>query len=75
MLASLPMNLKNDWPLNEVQENLMTIATSIQASNTANSDNHMAINRCRSSVVRCKTCHRKFHSVGNLANHHQLYQH
>ncbi|ORE04314.1 hypothetical protein BCV72DRAFT_17998 [Rhizopus microsporus var. microsporus] len=71
MLASIPSNnIKyNDWPLDEAQENLMTLAT-VQSTYT-----QQAINRCRSSVVRCKTCHRKFHSLGNLANHHQLYQH
>ncbi|KAI7881756.1 hypothetical protein K492DRAFT_176859 [Lichtheimia hyalospora FSU 10163] len=29
----------------------------------------------RKEVIRCKTCNRRFHSKGNLANHHQLYQH
>lgn len=27
------------------------------------------------AVPRCPTCHRRFHSLGNLANHHQLYRH
>ncbi|KAL1930732.1 hypothetical protein VTP01DRAFT_10894 [Rhizomucor pusillus] len=27
------------------------------------------------SVLRCETCKRRFHSKGNLANHHQLYRH
>ncbi|KAI9275730.1 hypothetical protein BDA99DRAFT_555498 [Phascolomyces articulosus] len=25
--------------------------------------------------IRCATCKRRFHSKGNLMNHHQLYQH
>ena len=25
--------------------------------------------------IRCATCKRRFHSEGNLMNHHQLYQH
>lgn len=27
------------------------------------------------SVPRCSICRRRFHSLGNLANHHQLYHH
>lgn len=27
------------------------------------------------SVPRCSVCRRRFHSLGNLANHHQLYHH
>ncbi|RCH81025.1 hypothetical protein CU098_007179, partial [Rhizopus stolonifer] len=59
MLVSIP--LKNDWPLNEVQESLMTLATGLQSSGRLEAAS--TINRCGSSVVRCKTCHRKFHSV------------
>ncbi|KAI9281652.1 hypothetical protein BY458DRAFT_429602 [Sporodiniella umbellata] len=71
MLASIP--LKNDWPLNEIQESLMTLATGLQSSHRMESTS--PTHHCRSSAVRCKTCHRKFHSLGNLENHHQLYGH
>ncbi|KAK4515471.1 uncharacterized protein ATC70_010418 [Mucor velutinosus] len=64
----------NDWPLNELEENVMTLATSIKLQQEQQ-QRQMAIKRCRSSVVRCNLCQRKFHSKGNLANHQQLYQH
>ncbi|KAI9364689.1 hypothetical protein BD770DRAFT_378754 [Pilaira anomala] len=83
MLASIPISSTNnlmsstrynhsmDWPLNELEENMMTLATSSQIKSTAWFSN----NQVRSSAVRCDACHRKFHSLGNLANHQQLYQH
>lgn len=66
----------NDWPLNELEENVMTLATSIKLQQEQQQQQRqIAIKRCRSSVVRCNSCQRKFHSKGNLANHQQLYQH
>ncbi|CAO3620103.1 unnamed protein product [Mucor hiemalis] len=73
-----------DWPLNEIEENMMTLATCSQINNqkkaaavaqlASNSwQKHTTIRT--SAVVRCVTCQRKFHSQGNLANHQQLYQH
>lgn len=64
----------HDWPLNELEENVMTLATSIKLQQEQQ-QRQIAIKRCRSSVVRCNSCQRKFHSKGNLANHQQLYQH
>lgn len=58
-----------DWPLNELEENMMTLATQIKSNAWFTST------QVRSSAVRCNACHRKFHSLGNLANHQQLYQH
>jgi hypothetical protein len=58
------------WPLDETEENLMTLATtSIRSVN-----NHIVMKKSRSGV-RCDACQRRFHSIGNLANHQQLYQH
>ncbi|KAL9558712.1 hypothetical protein MBANPS3_000759 [Mucor bainieri] len=57
----------HDWPLNELEENVMTLATSIklqQEQQQQQQQRQMAIKRCRSSVVRC-----------NSSNHQQLYQH
>ncbi|KAI8968996.1 hypothetical protein BDF20DRAFT_892737 [Mycotypha africana] len=103
--------IPHDWPLNELQENIMTIATSslihtlhyqhshppppaiVEAVEEEDDDDLSSpssplsyssfeidqstyLNRRRSSTaVRCETCQRKFHSLGNLANHQQLYQH
>jgi hypothetical protein len=87
MLASIPIPSSNlstsysrryyhDWPLNEIEENVMTLATCSQI-NQQNQANNQQIHHYRSTttVVRCSACQRKFHSVGNLANHQQLYQH
>jgi hypothetical protein len=81
MLASIPISVSNtpsysrryyhDWPLNEIEENVMTLATCSQINQQPPLNNKLR----RSTVVRCSACHRKFHSVGNLANHQQLYQH
>ncbi|KAG2202420.1 uncharacterized protein EV154DRAFT_512356 [Mucor mucedo] len=76
MLASIPIQPSQryqsmDWPLNELEENMMTLATSSQIKVTTAWHQHKLV----SSAVRCEACHRKFHSVGNLANHQQLYQH
>ena len=96
MLASIPIpsssNMMNpnrryltsqrDWPLNELEENMMTLATCSQINNQkkaaaiaqlTNTTPSYKINR--SSVLRCSSCQRKFHSQGNLSNHQQLYQH
>ncbi|KAI8639098.1 hypothetical protein BD408DRAFT_421966 [Parasitella parasitica] len=62
------------WPLDELEENVMTSATSIKFQQEQQ-QRQIAIKHCRSSVVRCNSCQRKFHSKGNLANHQQLYQH
>lgn len=78
MLASLPLQSSSqryqsmDWPLNELEENMMTLATSSQIKVTTAWHHN---NKLVSSAVRCDACHRKFHSLGNLANHQQLYQH
>ncbi|KAI8367455.1 uncharacterized protein BYT42DRAFT_586283 [Radiomyces spectabilis] len=34
-----------------------------------------SVKQYRSTVLRCDTCQRRFHSLGNLANHQQLYLH
>ncbi|KAI8990094.1 hypothetical protein BDB01DRAFT_780018 [Pilobolus umbonatus] len=77
----------NDWPLNEMEENIMTLATSIsnhsyqqqqqekEQSSEPSFNWRYSNNHSRSSVVRCTRCQRKFHSIGNLGNHQQLYQH
>lgn len=73
-----------EWPLNESEENLMTLATFSQINSqkkapaVAQLSNNSWKNPLKArttAVVRCATCHRKFHSQGNLANHKQLYQH
>lgn len=92
MLASIPIpaassntsysrRYYHDWPLNEIEENVMTLATCSQI----NQQQQLQQQKIRTSnkipcgyttsVVRCSACQRKFHSVGNLANHQQLYQH
>jgi hypothetical protein len=94
MLASIPIQsstksrryLNNDWPLNEIEENMMTLATCSQinknllqlsatSTNLQNNNNSWRKSNTRYAAVRCNACQRKFHSLGNLANHQQLYQH
>ncbi|KAI9487715.1 MAG: hypothetical protein EXX96DRAFT_647339 [Benjaminiella poitrasii] len=72
----------NRWPLNEIEENVMTLATCSQIKlqqqalqTSTYSGWYCSPTSVRSSAVRCDTCQRKFHSLGNLANHQQLYQH
>lgn len=79
MLASIPIQPSQryksmDWPLNELEENMMTLATSSQIKVASWYSQHKPQKQI-SSAVRCDACHRKFHSLGNLANHQQLYQH
>lgn len=82
MLATLPLPIasntspnviKRYWPLSETQEQAMTIAAAEQEAKSM--WRQSLTRRSRSSAVRCDSCHRKFHSVGNLANHQQLYNH
>ncbi|OAD03945.1 hypothetical protein MUCCIDRAFT_110827 [Mucor lusitanicus CBS 277.49] len=40
----------HDWPLNELEENVMTLATSIKLQQEQQ-QRQMAIKRCRSSVL------------------------
>ncbi|KAI7908311.1 uncharacterized protein BX663DRAFT_493772 [Cokeromyces recurvatus] len=87
MLTSLPLNQQTSskqryWPLNEIEENVMTLATCSQIKLQQGASPHHPLSysdwycpSVRSSPVRCVTCHRKFHSIGNLTNHQQLYQH
>lgn len=80
MLASIPIPPSQryksmDWPLNELEENMMTLATSSQIKVIAWRSTNRHSKHIGSSAVRCDACHRKFHSLGNLANHQQLYQH
>lgn len=76
----------SSWPLNEMEENLMTLATCSQINyqkkltlvgqnNSWRSSSPSTATRRTSAAVRCHACQRKFHSLGNLANHQQLYQH
>lgn len=76
MLASRSNTSKRhlyEWPLGEIEETVMTLATTSLIK--TQDRRHLYAWRTNSSVVHCHTCHRKFHSLGNLANHKQLYQH
>jgi hypothetical protein len=80
MLASIPVQpthhyttTNSGWPLNEVEENIMTLATSRRLAAWRSLKSTAAT--VKRTVVRCNTCQRRFHSAGNLANHQQLYQH
>ncbi|ORZ25975.1 hypothetical protein BCR42DRAFT_401350 [Absidia repens] len=71
------------WPLNKIEEDSLA-ATTTHTSDTAlfqHRDSTISIfpyktgYRRSSSGFRCTFCRRRFHSIGNLANHQQLYQH
>ncbi|ORX61499.1 hypothetical protein DM01DRAFT_1332099 [Hesseltinella vesiculosa] len=64
------------WPLTEQEE--MTWTTSTQQptpSSEPNTHRSWLPQRRPSFGYRCDVCHRKFHSIGNLSNHFQLYKH
>ncbi|OBZ84825.1 hypothetical protein A0J61_07131 [Choanephora cucurbitarum] len=78
MLASLSNtnhhhHIPYGWPLGETEEKIMTLAT-LQQQKEQEESNWRSLYQKR-TAVRCQSCHRKFHSKGNLANHQQLYQH
>ncbi|KAI8335311.1 hypothetical protein BC941DRAFT_429976 [Chlamydoabsidia padenii] len=67
------------WPLNEFEEDSLTTTTTTHFSN-ADILQHQGVPckigfRRSSSGFRCDSCQRRFHSIGNLANHQQLYNH
>ncbi|ORZ13155.1 hypothetical protein BCR42DRAFT_419297 [Absidia repens] len=70
------------WPLNELEEVSLTVDT--HTSNMTlfqQSSPKLSLSPCKtgfrrsSSGFRCNSCQRRFHSIGNLSNHQQLYQH
>ncbi|KAL1930733.1 hypothetical protein VTP01DRAFT_10895 [Rhizomucor pusillus] len=78
------------WPLDPSREDAF-VATTLDMESTypfpAFSSSHSFIDSPHTSrealttrlqtrsVLRCETCKRRFHSKGNLVNHHQLYRH
>ncbi|KAG2223476.1 hypothetical protein INT45_001224 [Circinella minor] len=70
----------NNEPEQQQQRPSPTPSSSSSSSNSSNSllfdfpttKTKMLI---KPKGIRCATCKRRFHSEGNLMNHHQLYQH
>ncbi|SAL97200.1 hypothetical protein [Absidia glauca] len=69
-----------DWPLNKIEEDSLTETTAHSTTETTipqqqqRHHSNMTFRRL-SSGFRCESCQRRFHSIGNLSNHQQLYQH
>ncbi|CAO3616001.1 unnamed protein product [Cunninghamella blakesleeana] len=71
-------NTHFQWPLNEIEENVLTNTTQTSLLTQESNGNYFSIKpgyRRSCSGYRCETCRRRFHSAGNLSNHQQLYQH
>ncbi|SAM03118.1 hypothetical protein [Absidia glauca] len=67
-----------------MEEDSLTTTTTSHISSSdllAHHEETLALFPCKtafrrsSSGFRCDSCQRRFHSIGNLSNHQQLYQH